>query len=169
MGLFISHGDFIKCFLRAGDGDVDEVVLLIQHPVLRSEFARHPGVATEEVDGGPFESFGFVDGRKSELGRGFGIVVREELFEGLVEEGERGDVWEGEDGGDRGDFVLEQFELVSGELGGLFTEVFAEGEGEGGFVVGFELFAEADEFLADVFALNTAEDASVEELESEGD
>ena len=76
---------------------------------------------------------------------------------------------EREDRSDCGDFVLELFELVSWELEGLVGEVLAEGEGEGGFVNGFELFAETDEFLADVFALNAARDSSVEELEGEGD
>lgn len=61
---------------------------------------------------------------------------------------------------------MKLFELVSWELEGLVSEVLAKGKGEGGFVVGFELFAEADEFLADVFALNTARDSSVEEFES---
>lgn len=64
---------------------------------------------------------------------------------------------------------MELFELVSGELEGLVSEVLAEGKGEGGLVVGFELFAEANEFLANVFALNAARDASVEELEGKGD
>jgi len=110
-----------------------------------------------------------MDGRKGEFGWGFGIVIGEELFESLIEECQRGDVREGEDGSDGGDFVLEKFELVGGELGGLFREVLAEGEGERGFVIGFELFAEADEVLADVFALNAAGDASVEEFKGEGD
>ncbi len=169
MGLFISYSYFIKGFLCTGDGDVGEIVLLVEHPVLRCEFARHPGIATEEVDSGPFETFGFVDGRECEFGWGFGIVVGEELFEGLVEEGQRGDVREREDGSDGGSFVLENFELVSGEFEGLVGEVLAEGEGEGGFVSGFELFAEANEFLANVFALNAAGNASVEEFEGEGD
>jgi len=121
VGLFIGYGDFIKGFLCTGDGDIDEIVFLVQHPVLRRELARHPGIATEEINGGPFETFGFVDGREGELGRGFGIVVGEELFEGLVEERQRSDVGKGEDGGDGGGFVLENFELVSGEFGGLFT------------------------------------------------
>lgn len=82
---------------------------MLEHPILCCELARHPGVATEKVDGGPFESFGFVDGGEGELGWSFGVVVGEELFESLVEERERGDVREGEDGGDGGDFVLEQF------------------------------------------------------------
>jgi len=110
-----------------------------------------------------------MDGGEGELGRGFGIVIGEELFESLIEECQRGDVREGEDGSDGGSFVLENFELVSGELGGLFAEVLAEGEGEGRFVNWFELFTEADKFLADVFALNATRDASVEELEGKGD
>jgi len=119
LGLFIGNGYFIKGFLCTGDGDVGEVVFLVEHPVLRRELARHPGIATKEVDGGPFEAFGFVDGREGEFGWSFGIVVGEELLEGLVEEGQGSDVREGEDRSDGGDFVLEQFELISWELGGL--------------------------------------------------
>lgn len=51
---------------------------------------------------------------------------------------------EGEDGCDCGDFVLENVELVGGEFEGLIGEVLAEGKSEGGFVVGFEFFTEAD-------------------------
>lgn len=76
---------------------------------------------------------------------------------------------EGEDGGDGGDFVLEEFELVSWELSELASEMLAEGEGERGFVSGFKLFAKADKFLADVFAFDTAGNASIEELEGKGD
>lgn len=75
MGLFISYSYFIKGFLCTGDGDVGEVVFLVEHPVLRCELARHPGVATEEVDGWPFEAFGFVDGGKGEFWWGFGVVI----------------------------------------------------------------------------------------------
>lgn len=85
-GLFISHGYFIKDFFCTGDGDIGEIVFLVEHPVLGCEFARHPGVATEEVDGGPFEAFRFMDGRECEFGWSFGIVVGEELFEGLKED-----------------------------------------------------------------------------------
>lgn len=63
-------------------------MLLVQHPVLRGKFTRHPGVATEEIDGRPFKAFRFVDGREGEFGWSFGIVVGEELFEGLVEKGQ---------------------------------------------------------------------------------
>lgn len=45
-GLFISHGYFIKGFLCTGDGDIGEVMFLVEHPILRCEFARHPSVAT---------------------------------------------------------------------------------------------------------------------------
>lgn len=68
---------------------------MVEHPVLGCEFARHPSVATKEINSGPFETFGFVDGREGEFGWGFGVVVGEEVFEGLVEEGERSDVGEG--------------------------------------------------------------------------
>ncbi len=165
MGLFISHGNLVKGFLCTGDGDVGEVVFLVQHPVLCRELARHPGVATEKVDSGPFETFGFVDGREGKFGRSFGVIVGKELFEGLVEKGQGSDMRKGEDRGDGGDFVLKLFEFVSWKLEGLVREVFAESKGEGWFVNGFELFAEADEFLADVFALNAAGDVSIEELE----
>ena len=144
-------------------------MLLVQHPVLGGKFARHPSVTTEEVDSRPFKTFGFVDGREGEFRWSLGVVIGEELFEGLVEERQGSDVREGEDGGDGRDFVLKKFEFISGELGGLLTEVLAEGEGERGFVIGFELFAEADKFLPDVFALDAAGDSSVEEFESEGD
>lgn len=87
MRLFIGNGYFIKGFFRTGDGDIGKIVFLVEHPILCSELARHPGVATEEVNCGPFKSFGFVDGRESELGWSFGVVVGEELFEGLIEEG----------------------------------------------------------------------------------
>ena len=61
-------------------------MFLVEHPILCCEFARHPGVATEEVDGGLFKAFGFVDGREGEFGRSFGVIVGKELFEGLVED-----------------------------------------------------------------------------------
>ena len=59
---------------------------MLLHPGLGSEGGGHPRVTTEEIDGGPFETFGFVDGRESEFGRRVRIVVGEELFEGLIEE-----------------------------------------------------------------------------------
>lgn len=74
-GSIFGYGYFIKGFLRAGDGNVGEVVFLVEHPILGGEFTRHPSVATKEIDGGPFEAFGLVDGRESEFRWSFGVVV----------------------------------------------------------------------------------------------
>lgn len=48
------------------------------------------------------------------------------MFESLIEDGQRGDMWESEDGSDGRDFVLELFELVSWELEGLICEMLTE-------------------------------------------
>lgn len=47
---------------RAGASDVDEVVFLFECGWSFGERGRHPEVFTEDVDSGPFEAFGFVDG-----------------------------------------------------------------------------------------------------------
>ena len=64
MGGLFFNGDFIKNLLRAGDRDVDEVLFLIFHPGLGGKLRWHPKVATEEVNRGPFEPFGLMDGGK---------------------------------------------------------------------------------------------------------
>ena len=62
MVLLIFNGDFIESFLRTGDCDIDEVLFLLFHPGLGGELGRHPSVASEEINGWPFEPFGLVDG-----------------------------------------------------------------------------------------------------------
>ena len=64
--------DFNQIFLRAGNGDVCEVGFLFLHPWKGGKLGRHPGVATEEEDSGPFEAFGFVDGGEGDAGWGIG-------------------------------------------------------------------------------------------------
>ena len=64
MGGLFFNSDFIESFLRAGDSDVDEVLFLIFHPWLGGKLRWHPKVATEEVNRGPFETFGLMDGGK---------------------------------------------------------------------------------------------------------
>lgn len=64
MMLFFGYGDFNKGFLRASDCDVDEILLLFFHPGLGGVDGGHPSVATEEINGWPFESFGLVNGGK---------------------------------------------------------------------------------------------------------
>ena len=64
MGGLFFNSDFIESFLRAGDRDVDEVLFLIFHPGLGSVLRWHPEVTAEEINRGPFESFGLMDGGK---------------------------------------------------------------------------------------------------------
>ena len=64
VGLFFNC-DFIKSFLRASDCDINEVLFLFFHPGLSGKLRRHPSVTTEEIDSGPFETFGFVNRRES--------------------------------------------------------------------------------------------------------
>ena len=53
---------FDKVFFSTGDGNVDEVVFLCEHPRLSGVTGWHVKVAAKEVDSGPLESFGFVNG-----------------------------------------------------------------------------------------------------------
>ena len=99
-------------------------MFLFFHPGLSGILARHPGVAAEEVNGGPFETFGFVDGGEGEFARFGWVVVREEGFNLGIELFDRGNRREPEDGLDRGDLVFEEGEFERGELGGLLGEVF---------------------------------------------
>ena len=98
MNVVVSHGgvvlffffneDFNQVFLRAGNGDVGEVGFLLLHPLKGGKLGRHPGVATEEEDSGPFEAFGFVDRGEGETERGIG---REWGEDGVDEDGKVGD------------------------------------------------------------------------------
>lgn len=74
--------------LGAGDCDVGEVRFLDEHPWEGGKAGGHEGVATEEEDSGPLESFGFVDRGEGEDWRG-GVRRREESGE-VVEEGGEG-------------------------------------------------------------------------------
>ena len=56
------NDDFIKGFLRASDSNVDEVLFLLFHPRLGGKLRGHPEVTAEEINRGPFEAFGLVDG-----------------------------------------------------------------------------------------------------------
>ena len=62
MGGLFFDGDFIESFFRAGDSDVDEILFLLFHPGLGSVLRWHPEVTAEEINRGPFESFGLVNG-----------------------------------------------------------------------------------------------------------
>ena len=53
---------FNKVFFCPGDGDVDEVAFLSEHPRLSGVARWHVEVAAKEVDSGPLETFGFVNG-----------------------------------------------------------------------------------------------------------
>lgn len=55
------EGDVGEGMLGAGDGDVDEVMFLGDLPGGSGGGVGHEGVTSEEIDVGPFESFGFVD------------------------------------------------------------------------------------------------------------
>ena len=54
---FFFNNNFNQVFLCAGNGDVGEVGFLFLHPLKGGKLGRHPGVATEEEDSGPFETF----------------------------------------------------------------------------------------------------------------
>ena len=62
MGGLFFNGDFIESFFRAGDRDVDEILFLLFHPGLGSVLRWHPEVTAEEINRGPFEPFGLMDG-----------------------------------------------------------------------------------------------------------
>ena len=85
---FFFNNNFNQIFLRAGNGDVCEVGFLLLHPWKSGKLGRHPGVATEEEDSGPFEAFRFVDGGEGDAGWGIG---REWGEDGVDEDGKVGD------------------------------------------------------------------------------
>lgn len=112
-GLFF-NGDFIEGFLRAGYGNVDEVLFLLFHPWLGGELRWHPRVAAEKEDGRPLEAFGFMDGGEGETWWGGWIVIGEDFFNFVVELFDRCDEGESKDGVDCGDLVGKEVELVGG-------------------------------------------------------
>ena len=59
--------DFNQVFLCAGNGDVGEVGFLLLHPLKGGKLGRHPGVATEEEDSGPFEKMEWMKTVRSEM------------------------------------------------------------------------------------------------------
>ena len=69
-----------------GDGDVDKIVFLGEHPGEGCSARWHVEVTAEEVNRGEFEAFGLVDGGKGEDWWEVGVVVGEEGVDGGFEE-----------------------------------------------------------------------------------
>lgn len=72
------EGDICEGVLGTGDGDIEEVVFLGDLPGGSGCGVGHEGVASEEIDVGPFESFGFVDGAEGERWWDGGVIIGEE-------------------------------------------------------------------------------------------
>ena len=144
--------------LRASASDVDEVVFLLDGGGCFGERGGHPKVFTEEVNGGPFEAFGFVDGREGELGCLRICGVGEDVFD-VLEEGFEGGGVSATDG-ETFAFVTEGFEGVRGELLGLFLEVFGDEDAELPRSGGVKLFGEVDKGVTDVPSFHAAFDSA---------
>lgn len=109
------EGDVSEGVLGACDGDIEEIVFLGELPGGCGGGVGHEGVASEEIDVGPFESFGFVDGAEGEDGWDGGVIVGEEGGDLGAEVGEG--MRNGDEGVDAVDAVGELREFVWWEFG----------------------------------------------------